>query len=146
MGIDSISSEKIEKTDDVKSKPDLTKKELTPGQTIIRENQSNITYDKLFGEYVLGSKNIRIEDPYIRLPYQMNLLLEFCSMVIQNKKAEDEIAIHLVTWNEPEEMLQESTEHLNEIANSLFDSGIKLTLNSTPTFMIDLSNAIQDGK
>ena len=132
LGIDSISSEKIEKTDDVKSKPDLAKKELTPGQTIIRENQSNITYDKLFGEYVLGSKNIRIEDPYIRLPYQMNLLLEFCSMVIQNKKAEDEIAIHLVTWNEPEEMLQESTEHLNEIANSLFDSGIKLTFEFNP--------------
>ena len=37
-------------------------------------------------------------------------------MVIQNKKAEDEIAIHLVTWNEP----------LLKI-NSLFDSGIKLT-------------------
>ena len=38
-----ISSEKIEKHD-VKSKPDLAKKEL--GQTIIRENQSNITYYK----------------------------------------------------------------------------------------------------
>jgi ATP-dependent Lon protease len=105
---------------------------LKAGQTLIRENQVDISYDKLFSDYLSGSKNIRIEDPYIRLPYQMNLLLEFCSMLIRNKLAEDEINIHLVTWNEPEDMLAESTESLNEIANSLFDSGIKLTFEFNP--------------
>ena len=105
---------------------------LKAGQVVIRENQVDISYDKLFSSYLSGAKKIQIEDPYIRLPYQMNLLLEFCSMLIQNKSVEDEIDLHLVTWNEPDDMLQESTNSLTEIANSLFDSGIRLTFEFNP--------------
>ena len=105
---------------------------LKAGQVVIRENQIDISYDKLFSSYLSGSKKIEIEDPYIRLPYQMNLLLEFCSMLIKNKSTEDEIHVHLVTWNEPDEMIQESTNNLTEIADSLFNSGIKLTFEFNP--------------
>jgi ATP-dependent Lon protease len=105
---------------------------LKAGQVVIRENQVDISYDKLFSSYLSGAKKIQIEDPYIRLPYQMNLLLEFCSMLIQNKSVEDEINLHLVTWNEPDDMLQESTDSLTEIATSLFDSGIHLTFEFNP--------------
>ena len=105
---------------------------LKGGQVVIRENQVDISYDKLFSSYLSGAKHIQIEDPYIRLPYQMNLLLEFCSMLIQNKSVEDEITLNLVTWNEPDVMLQESTDSLTEIATSLFDSGIHLTFEFNP--------------
>jgi len=121
------------------SKPEIEKpasekpsSSLKTGQVLIRENQVDISYDKLFGSYLSGAKKIQIEDPYIRLPYQMNLLLEFCSMLIQNKSVEDEIDLHLVTWNESDNMLQESTNSLTEIANSLFDSGIRLTFEFNP--------------
>ena len=105
---------------------------LKGGQVVIRENQVDISYGKLFSSYLSGAKHIQIEDPYIRLPYQMNLLLEFCSMLIQNKSVEDEITLNLVTWNEPDVMLQESTDSLTEIATSLFDSGIHLTFEFNP--------------
>ena len=45
---------------------------------------------------------------------------------------EDEITLNLVTWNEPDVMLQESTDSLTEIATSLFDSGIHLTFEFNP--------------
>ena len=101
--------------------------ELKPGQVVVRENQTGVSFDVLLGKYLKGASKIHLEDPYIRLPYQMNLLLEFCSMLISNKEEEDEVELHLVTWNEPDEMIRESTESLKEIAESLFDNGIKLT-------------------
>jgi len=127
MGLEKLDSNTKEKQKTVSSG-----ESQESGQVVIRENQVDVSYDKLFTPYLKGAKKIHIEDPYIRLPYQLNLLLEFCSMLIKNKSVEEEIDLHLVTWNEPDEMLQESTDNLTEIANSLFDSGIRLTFELNP--------------
>jgi len=122
-----------EKLDELSSTDSESKTdELKSGQVAIRENQMGISFDKLFSKYLNGCTEIHIEDPYIRLPYQMNLLLEFCSSLISNKAEEDEIKVHLVTWNEPEDMIQESMENLTEIQESLFDNGIHLTFEFNP--------------
>ena len=105
----------------------IARKELKPGQRILRDNQTGISYENLFADYLEGATEITITDPYIRLPYQMKNLLEFCLMLTKSKGLETEIKLHVNTWNEPEAMLEESKASLEEIANSIFDSGIQLT-------------------
>ena len=100
---------------------------LKPKQIIIRDNQEGISYKKLFAPYLKGSKHITLVDPYIRVPYQMKHLLEFCLMLAQNKEEDEEINLNVITWNEPDEKLALSKESLDEISNSVFDLGIKLT-------------------
>jgi ATP-dependent Lon protease len=106
--------------------------ELRPDHITLRDNQTGVSYQKLFGAYLKGATQITLTDPYIRLPYQMRNLLEFCSMLISNKETSEEIALKVITWNEPDQMLQESQIHLDEIADSVFDSGITLTHELNP--------------
>ena len=106
--------------------------ELNSGQVIIRENQTGISYDSLFAPYLKKSKKIRLEDPFIRLPYQMKLLLEFCSTLMNAKSDDEEIELHVVTYNDSEYNIQESSENLDEIAESVFDMGIKMTFEMKP--------------
>ena len=101
--------------------------ELSSGQVMIRENQTGISYESLFAPYLRGSSKIRLEDPYIRLPYQMKLLMEFCSTLMNAKSDEEEIELHVVTYNDSEFTIQESNDNLEEIAESVFDMGIKMT-------------------
>jgi len=107
-------------------------KALEPGQIILHENQEGISFEKLFAPYLTGAKNITLTDPYIRYPHQMNLLVEFCAMLTKIKKDEEEINVSVLTWNEPDDKLQESIENLEEIAHSVFDLGIKLTYEMNP--------------
>ena len=62
----------------------------------------------------------------------MNLLLEFCSMLLNTKNDDEKIELHVVTWNEPDEMINESTENFDEITETVFDMGIKLTYEFNP--------------
>jgi ATP-dependent Lon protease len=129
-GITTTKPENKEKKEKAHPKEKSTK--LKPGQILIRENQTGISFEKVFSPYLVGSAKIRLEDPYIRLPYQMNLLLEFCSMLMNTKNDDEEIELHVVTWNEPDEMINESTENLDEITETVFDMGIKLTYEFNP--------------
>jgi len=129
-GITTTKPENKEKKE--KAHPKEKSTELKPGQILIRENQTGISFEKVFSPYLVGSAKIRLEDPYIRLPYQMNLLLEFCSMLMNTKNDDEEIELHVVTWNEPDEMINESTENLDEITETVFDMGIKLTYEFNP--------------
>lgn len=130
-GIASVINEKDKKVvkDETSKKKTI---DIKPGQILIRENQTGISFEKVFAPYLQGSSKIRLEDPYIRLPYQMNLLLEFCSMLMNTKYDDEEIELHVVTWNEPDEMITESTENLDEITETVFDMGIKLTYEFNP--------------
>ena len=79
--------------------PELKEKEI-----IIRDNQKGISYKKLFGDYLKGATEITLIDPYIRHPHQFRNLLEFCSILIQNKKKEEETSLRVVSWNDLEYM------------------------------------------
>lgn len=105
---------------------------LKTGQVIIRDNQEGVSYQSLFADYLRGAKKIILVDPYIRIPHQMKQLLELCLMLANNKENEEEIELKVITWNEPDEMLKVSTENLNEIAESVFDLGIKMSFEYNP--------------
>ena len=92
----------------------------------IRDNQTGISYRKLFGDYLVGSESIILTDPFIRLPYQFNNLVEFCVMLSKIKQTEDEVKLHVITWN-TEERTPDSIDNFDEIAEDVAELGINLT-------------------
>ncbi|MEX6627424.1 BREX system Lon protease-like protein BrxL [Tenacibaculum salmonis] len=99
---------------------------LTTKQEILTDNQTGVSYKILFGEYLKGVRNITIQDPYIRLPYQFKNLVEFCLMLSDNKAPEDEINLEIITWNN-EEFIRDSIFNFEEIQENVATIGIHLT-------------------
>jgi ATP-dependent Lon protease len=89
----------------------------------VRENQSGISYQSLFANYIKGAKQITIEDAYIRLPYQIKNLMEFLSLVAKLKDVDIEVSIKLITWNN-DERIPDSIDAFDEIQESVADLGI----------------------
>jgi ATP-dependent Lon protease len=100
--------------------------DLKPHQIILKDNQTGISYKKLFADYLKGAQNITIQDPYIRMPYQFKNLMEFCMMLGNNKALEDEINLEIVSWND-EAYLNDSVGYFEELQESVLDIGINLT-------------------
>jgi ATP-dependent Lon protease len=101
--------------------PALKEKEI-----ILQDNQTGVTYTKLFGEYLKGATEIVLTDPYIRMIHQFKNLLEFCRMLAEIRDGEDEIHLHIVTWNDLEHTPQ-SIDNFVEMQDSLAELGINLT-------------------
>ncbi len=99
---------------------------LVEGQKIIRDNQSGISYELLFGDYLTGAKEITLIDPYIRLPYQIRNLMEFAKLVSTKKDKLEEVNLHLITYNN-EDFIENSKEAFKEMADSLEAVGVKFT-------------------
>lgn len=99
---------------------------LEPGQVLLKDNQTGVSFRKLFGDYLKNAQNITLQDPYIRLPFQFRNLLEFCVMLGNNKEVEEEINLEVVTWND-DIYLRDSIQYLEELQESVLDLGIHLT-------------------
>ena len=98
---------------------------LTPHQFILKDNQTGISYKKLFGSYLKGATNIILQDPYIRMPYQFRNLLEFCMMLGNNKDPEIEIELEVITWN-TDEYMPDSITLFEELQANVIDLGVNL--------------------
>lgn len=95
-------------------------------QVLIRDNQTGISYKKLFAEYLTGAKKIALTDPYIRFHYQFQNLLEFGVMLSQVKAPEDITELHVITWYN-EGKYQDSNHFFDELTISFSELGIELT-------------------
>ncbi|TXD51074.1 MULTISPECIES: BREX system Lon protease-like protein BrxL [unclassified Polaribacter] len=102
------------------------KLELKPHQIILKDNQTGVSYKKLFADYLKGANTITLQDPYIRMPYQFKNLLEFCILLGNNKSPEQEVNLEVISWNN-EEYMQESTGYFEELVTSVLDLGIHVT-------------------
>lgn len=49
----------------------------------IPEGATGYTYERIFRPYIDGARTIRVEDAYIRLPYQFENFLRFCALAIR---------------------------------------------------------------
>jgi ATP-dependent Lon protease len=92
----------------------------------IRENQKGISFKKLFADYLKGSRKITITDPFIRLYYQVDNLLEFLNVVKEVTADQSDVKIHLSTQND-EEKIPEMIDIFDEITDDLAASGIEFT-------------------
>lgn len=99
---------------------------LTGGQKIIRDNQSGISYEKLFGAYLIGATDIKVMDPYVRLPYQLRNFMELAKLISEKKDPEEEVKLHLVTSNN-EDYIEDAKEAFKQMAYSLEGIGIILS-------------------
>jgi len=138
----SISISEVKNTeDDTKLKPsegvlsNLTKKiknkinnsfEPSLKNISIRDNQKGVSYKTIFASHLSGARSIRIEDPYIRMYYQMRNLVEFISMIVRLKKPEEQVELHLVTWNDDEHMATAKSS-FDEIQESAANVGVDFT-------------------
>ena len=91
----------------------------------IRDNQTNISYKNLFGEYLKGATSFVIRDPFIRLPYQFRNFIELCRLIAEIKPNDAEIKIHLITTNN-EDYIENAKESFAELIDSLTPLGIDL--------------------
>ena len=100
--------------------------ELQEGQKIIRDNQIGISYDLLFGAYLLGASEIKVIDPYVRLPYQLRNFMELAKLISEKKDPETDVKLHLVTANSGE-YIENAKEAFEQMSYSLELLGIRFT-------------------
>lgn len=93
---------------------------------VFHENQRGLTFDKLFGPYLVGAKRIIITDPYLRMFHQLRNLMELMETISKLQGAEDEVAVHVVTV-EDEFNGDRQTESLQKIADACVAVGIQFT-------------------
>lgn len=96
------------------------------GQITIRDNQTGISFSGLFAAHLKGAKKITLTDSYIRMHYQFKRLMEFCLMLSKLKEEEEEIDLHVITWNDPE-FLKQSEEAMYELMITVEEIGIQLS-------------------
>lgn len=96
---------------------------LRQGSVSFRLGQTGVTFEKLFAPYLAKSKEITIEDPYVRASWQVRNLLEFLTMLIETRPDEN-IKVNLVT-SEEESKLPELIDRLDDIKDDVANYGIE---------------------
>jgi ATP-dependent Lon protease len=99
---------------------------LEPGQKIVRDNQTGISYDNLLGSYLIGATTIEITDPYIRLPYQLRNFMEFTKLISEKKDPETEVKLNLITSNN-EDYIDGAKDAFEQMTYSLESIGINFS-------------------
>lgn len=92
----------------------------------IRMNQRGISYAKLFGPYLRTAHRIELTDPFIRLPYQIDNLIEFINTVRVSVEDREGLEIHLSTANDDEHR-PDVIDIFDGIADDLAPRGIDFT-------------------
>lgn len=112
-------SKEAESKDTKVEKPKLVLEET---QKLIRDNQMGISYENLFGDYLANAKNIKVVDPYLRLPYQLRNFMELAKLIAE-KNNNEQVILRLLTSNSGE-YLENATEVFDSIKYSLESIGI----------------------
>ncbi len=113
------------------------------GHFTFNENQKGVTFDKLFGPYLVGAQNITITDPYIRAFHQVRNVMELIETIAKTKSPADEVEVHLVTCLDgirPEKQ----AENLGAIAASCEGVGITFTWEFDETNTIHARHIVTD--
>ena len=96
----------------------------------------------MFGNYLAGATEIKITDPYVRLPYQLRNLMELLKLIAEKKTQDEEVKDHLTTTNN-EDFVQDSKDAFEQMTMSLESVGILFTYefdNFIHDRSIDLNN------
>jgi ATP-dependent Lon protease len=90
---------------------------------------SGHTYDSIMGPYLKGAKMVQVEDPYIRMPHQIQNFVRFCEAVL---KAGTVRKITLLTSFDDATPLVEMNEKLDQLRQSLLEQDVELEINVNP--------------
>ena len=103
------------------------------GRLSYAEDQRGVTYDKLFGAFVAGARNITIVDPYIRLFYQIRNYAEFLETVFNYTERTEEVHVHLVTKHADKQHIDDQLANLAAVRDSFGQLGITVTYEFSDT-------------
>lgn len=82
------------------------------------------SYEAIFGPYLPGASEVVVEEPYVRLPHQIQNFVRFCEAVVKHGPAVKRI--HLITGYDEYTAIGEIQEKLGELKQSLLDMDIVL--------------------
>ncbi|MCJ2178462.1 BREX system Lon protease-like protein BrxL [Novosphingobium album (ex Hu et al. 2023)] len=114
-----------------------------PGHLSFNENQKGVTFDALFGPYLVGAQKITITDPYVRAFYQVRNVMELIETIAKTKSPADEVEVHLITCIDgirPERQV----ENLGAIAASCGGIGINFSWEFDETNTIHARHIVTD--
>lgn len=100
--------------------------DLNPGQKRIRDNQTGISYENLFGDYMKNATDFKVVDPFIRTPYQMRNFMEFAKLISEQKSFDEEVNLHL-TFSSERVFLDKVESAFEQMQQSLEAIGINFT-------------------
>jgi len=110
--------------EDKRPRPRITY--LKEGMVNIRLNQKGVNYKSLFGDYLKTAKEVKVVDPYIRAPFQIDNLLELIQTIREVSDYPEELKIHVSTQNE-DERVPEMIDIFDGIKDELQGYGIEFT-------------------
>lgn len=87
------------------------------------------TYESIMGPYLKGAKAVQVEDPYIRLPHQIQNFVRFCEAVL---KAGTVRKISLLTSFDDTTPLADMNDKLDQLRQSLLEQDVELEVNVNP--------------
>ena len=125
---------------EAKPRPKIVR--LTNKSIDLRLNQKGVTYASLFGDYLRTATEIKIIDPFIRYPFQVDNLVDFIQTCRDCCNNPEELKIHLSTSNPDDEKVAELIDTFTDLADELAPLGVEFThdFNATHDRMIDLNN------
>ncbi len=92
----------------------------------LRLNQKGVSYRSLFGEYLRTATNIKVTDPFIRLNYQIDNLLDFIQTCRDCCANPEGLQIHVSTSGE-DDKIPEVIDIFDNITDELATIGITFT-------------------
>ncbi|MGB4405565.1 MAG: BREX system Lon protease-like protein BrxL, partial [Sphaerochaeta sp.] len=98
-------------------------RELKEQQLLFEEGQKGVSFDMLFGQYLMGVSEITITDPYIRAFFQIRNLMEFLETVARYKASEDEVKVQLITCPDEFNSAQQQ-DNLDKLSDAMQAVGI----------------------
>ena len=113
------------------------------GHFTYNENQKGVTFDNLFGPYLVAAQKITITDPYIRAFYQVRNVMELVETIAKTKSPADEVEVHLITCIDgirPEKQ----AENLAAVSQSCEGIGINFTWEFDETNTIHARHIVTD--
>lgn len=90
----------------------------------IEENAIGFTYERIFRPYIDTATTIQVEDPYIKLPHQVDNFCRFCALAIRCGKITE---IKLVSGKQFGENTDDADSRLETLKRDLGGRGIKFT-------------------
>lgn len=96
----------------------------------IRYGDTGYSYEAILGLYLPGAREVVVEDPYIRLPHQVQNFVRFCEAVVKVGAAR---RIKLVTSYDADTPLADVQERLAVLRQSLLELDVALDVELSPT-------------
>lgn len=114
---------------DTHSTIDITPEEPAEKHYTILYGDTGHSYESIVGPYLSGTTVVTVEDPYIRIPHQIQNFVRFCETVIKEGTIRK---ISLITSYDDNSQLADMHAKLDELKQSLLEIDVELDINLNP--------------